>query len=364
MYGYYFFVGRGDWGTSREKTFDPSFNGNVPTSLIGDWGPHRQGTDLADAPEWTSAWPPATWNAHIDFLVDTLKADTLVLLMNGYELPYASEKFPEAVELDHANVREEFFQQVLDHARQRGLQVYAQFCTTGHAVGYAAAHPDATTVAADGTRHTVNLCHHHPLGRAYVTGVVEEVLTRYHGFTGVSFHPPENASPCYCPYCRAAFTTATGSAFADATPAAISDFYWASCLRFQREMEEYTRRFIAAPQILCITIPGRFEEDFPVIAPEIPRSTLLMHWDYWSYGERIPSLLDSLRLFAGQGHQVGFIPTSGWSLEKCGASYGAQVVAQLKAVRALGVTDILYFVGGIWHEPSLRATSYALHGIA
>ena len=281
--------------------------------------------------------------------------------MNGYELPYPSARFPEAVELDHANVREEFLQQVLDYARQRGLQVYAQFCTTGHAVGYATAHPDATTLAADGTRHAANLCHHHPHGRAYVTGVVEEVLTRYHGFTGVSFHPPENAVPCCCPYCRAAFTGATGTAFAEAAPEAISDFYWASCLHFQREMEEFARGFLPDARLLCITIPGRFERDFAIIAPEIPRSTLLMHWDYWSFADRIPALLDSLRCFAGHGHQVGFIPSSGWSLEKCGPSYGTQVVEQIDAVRQLGISDICYFVGGIWHEPSLLATSYARH---
>ena len=72
MYGYYLFVGRGDWGTSREKTLDPSFHGNVPTSLLGDWGLHRTGTELADAPEWSSAWSLATWKTHIDFLVDEL----------------------------------------------------------------------------------------------------------------------------------------------------------------------------------------------------------------------------------------------------------------------------------------------------
>ena len=217
MYGYYFFFGRGDWGMSRDRTFDPTFGGNVPTRLLGDWGTHRQGTVIEDAPEWTSAWDAAVWRGRIDFLVERLAADTLVLLMNGFELPYPSAQFPEAVESDHANVREEFLPQVLDYARERGLRVYAQFCTTGHAVAYALEHPECTTVAADGARHAANLCHHHPLGRAYARGVMDEVLARYRGFSGVSFHPPENALPCHCDYCRAAFENATGKAFARAT---------------------------------------------------------------------------------------------------------------------------------------------------
>jgi hypothetical protein len=98
------------------------------------------------------------------------------------------------------------------------------------------------------------------------------------------------------------------------------------------------------------------------VGREIPKTTTILHWDYWSYGHKIPDVLQSLRLFRSQGHQVGFIPTSGWSLDKCGPDYGQQVVEQIRAVRADGVTDLMYFVGAIWHEPSLRATSWALHG--
>ena len=361
MYGYYMFVGRGDWGNSRQKTWDPTFNGNVATRLLGDWGIHRRGTDVKDASEWSTSWDGDTWNSRVDFLQDTLRADTLVLLANGYELPYPSERFPEAVELDHANVRHEFLQGVLDHARRRGLAVYVQFCTTGHAEGYAAAHPECTTVDADGHRHPVNLCHHHPMGRGYAIGVAEEFLSRYRGFTGVSFHPPENAVPCRCAYCEAAFRRESGRSFASVPPQAISDFYWESCLSFQREMETLARGRLPGAKVFAITIPGRFEEDFEVIAPQIPQDTTILHWDYWSYGEKIPQVLSSLRLFRSHGHRVGFIPTSGWSLDKCGPDYGARVVEQIAAVRAAGVEDLMYFLGAIWHPESLRATSWRLH---
>lgn len=361
MYGYYLFVGRGDWGTSREKTLDPTFGGNVATANLGDWGPHRKGTSLADAPEWSSSWDLETWKAHVDFLVDPLGADMIDLLMNGYELPYPSTRFPEAVELDHANVRHEFLQDLLDYIRGRGVKLYAQFCTTGHAVGYARAHPEFTTVSPDGTRHASNLCHNNPGGRRYAIGVAEEVLRRYHGFNGISFHPPENAVPCHCNHCQAAFAVATGVPFRSATPQQISDFYWASCMAFQRELEGVAQTLIPGVQLFTITIPGQFEKDFAVIGPEIPKSTLIMHWDYWSFGPRLPELLRHLDIYRSQGHRLAFIPSSGWSLEKCGADYGELVVEQVAAVRAAGVNDIMYFLGAIWHEPSLLATSWKLN---
>ena len=111
-------------------------------------------------------------------------------------------------------------------------------------------------------------------------------------------------------------------------------------------------------QLLSITIPGQFERDFAVVGPQIPKSTILLHWDYWSYGARIPELLRSLAVYRSQGHRVGFIPTSGWSLESRGPTYGQQVIEQIDAVRAAGVTDLIYFVGAIWHEPSVLATAW------
>jgi hypothetical protein len=357
MYGYYLFLGRGDWGTSRAQTLDPTFDGNVNTRLLGDWGPHRKGTPLSQAPEWSSAWSLDTWKHHIDFLVDTLGADTLALCMNGFELPYPSERFPEAVELDHANVKREFLPQALDHARRRGLKLIAMFCTTGHATGFALSHPECTTVGPNGERHPTNLCHHHPLGRGYAEGVAREMLTRYPGFGGVSFHPPENAVPCRCEYCRAEFHRQTGKDYQRASDKEISDFYWASCLGFQRSLENLASSLIPGASVYAVTIPGRFEQDFSVVAREIPKTTMLLHWDYWSFRSKIPDVLNSLRLFRSQGHCVGFIPSSGWSLDRCGPDYGEQVVEQINAVRAEGVRDLLYFVGAIWHEPSLRATS-------
>jgi len=360
--GYYLFLGRGDWGTSREKTLDPTFGGNVPTQLLGDWGPHRKGTDLADAPEWSSAWGPDEWKQRVDFLADELGADTLILCMNGYELPYPSEAFPEAVERDHANVRREFLQELLDYARDRGLTLGASLCTTGHARGYAQAHPELTVVGATGQDKSDNLCHNNPGGRHYAQTVTREILTRYRGFEWVSFHPPENTQACRCEHCARAFAAETGTDFVRAGAEQVTDFYWRSCLRFQRRMELLAAELVPAAKFFSFTIPGTFEKHFDAVEEMLPDTTMLVHWDYWSYGQRIPELLTSLDLFRSRGHRVGFAASSGWSLDKLGERYGESVLDQIRAVRGAGIRDLLYFVGAIWHEASLRATSWKLHG--
>lgn len=358
MYGYYFFLGRGDWGTSRAQSFDPTFNGNVPTRILGDWGVHRQGLSLDQAPEWSSSWSVETWKEHVDFLTEELQADTFAICMNGYELPYPSTAFPEAVELDHANVKSEFFQQVLDYARDRGLALIATFCTTGHAKGYVASHPEAATTSVDGERSSENLCHNHPLGRHYARTVAEEMLTRYHGFNGICFHPPENTQPCYCSYCRDRFARATGKKMADATTEEVEAFFWQECLTFQQEMVDCGLKLVPDAQVYCVTIPGRFEPAFDTVAAAVPRDTTFLHWDYWNFGEKTEETIKSLNVFASRGHPVGFVASSGWSLDGCGADYGLAVVEQIRKVQNAGYTDLLYFVGAIWHEPSLLATSF------
>jgi len=361
MYGYYFFLGRGDWGTSREETLDPTFRGNVETKILGDWGLHRTGTKLADAPEWTSSWDADTWKSHIDFLVDKLKADSLFFCMNGYELPYSSDAFPEAVELDHQNVKNDFFQEVFDYAKSRNLYLGAVFCTTGHAWGYAKAHPNYTTIAKDGTRHKENLCHNNPEGRRYAETVVKEMLTRYKGFDALSFHPPENAQPCYCRYCQSAFEHCTGYTMDEVDEKEVQDFYWQSCMTFQRKMEKLGKSFLSDPDVYSVTIPGRFEEDFDIIGQEIPQNTTIMHWDYWSFNEKIPDLLKSLEIYRSLNHRLLFVASSAWALDKCGENYGKDVVAQIQAAQDAGVKDLIYFVGGIWHEESLLKTSWILN---
>lgn len=359
MYGHYLFLGRGDWGSSRHGTLDPTFGGNVRTRLLGDWGPHRTGTPLAAAPEWSSAWDAAGWFRRIDFLAGELGADTLLVCLNGFELPYPSRRFPEAVERDHANVQREFFQTVLDYARSRGVTPLALLCTTGHAEGYARAHPEAATLDRTGGRSPYNLCHHHPLGREYARGVAAELLTRYRGFAGIAFHPPENAHPCWCEHCRAAFRRAGAGDYAAATDAQRDAFLWRSCLAFQREMEELATALVPGVRVFVVTIPGRFEAEFDVVAEQVPLSSTFIHWDYWSFGPRLPQLLDALRLYRSRGHRVVFMPSAGWSLDALGEGYGAAVREQVAAVRADGVRDVLHFVGAIWNEAALRATAAA-----
>jgi len=358
MYGYYLFFGRGDWGTSRDKTLDPTFGGNVKTRVLGDWGPHRQGTDLTDAPQWTSGWSLQTWKQRVDFLIDPLGADTLFLLMNGHELPYPSAAFPEAVELDHANVKEEFLQELLDYARSRGLALAAKFCTSGHAVAYAGAHPECTTVSADGEHSRENLCHNHPKARKYAETVVKEVLGRYRGFSYVEFVPPENVVPCCCEYCVQAYAARTGRDFLAAGVEEQAAAHRLSCLAFLREMNQTVRKILPDARMIWTVMPDLMRDSDNFLR-EIPADTELLHWNYWCFEARIPEMLKTLRLLQSRGHRVGLRPSAGWGLDKPGGQDCRPLVPeQVAAARANGIEDIVYLVGGIWHEESLLATSW------
>lgn len=196
-----------------------------------------------------------------------------------------------------------------------------------------------------------------PAAWKYAEGVAREVLTRYSGFEWVSFHPPENTQVCRCLYCTRAFVNEVGEDYGHAHAGIVSAFHWRSCLQFQHELEQMAHELVPGARFFSVTIPGTFEQEFAVVAQTIPKTTLLLHWDYWSYGPRIPELLASLKLFRSQGHSVAFAPSSGWSLDKLGENYGDAVREQIRAVHDSGIQDILYFAGAIWHEPSLRATA-------
>ncbi|MBI4024380.1 MAG: beta-galactosidase [Verrucomicrobia bacterium] len=345
MYGYYLFLGRGDY----HLAFGPEVIDHPPQT-------------------WTSTWDASDWRRRIDFLVDRLDADTLAILMNGFLLPYPSQRFPEVREKDHPNVQCEFLQEILDHARGRGLSLIATFCTTGHAMGYAKAHPECAVVAATGLkqrfvdadgRHAFNLCHHHLVARAYAIGVVEEVLTRYRGFSGVLFHPPEHFVSCRCRVCEQAFHVASKKSFAEASDRGIDAFYWATCMAFQGELVQRARTLLPSARMLTFDVPGPFDEHFDVIAPQISPMTAIVHWDYSSYRpEQYASLKECLRFFQTAGHRLIFTPTSSYNLATEDPEYGDKVVKQIDMVLNAGIQDVLYYHGPIWMEDTILATSW------
>lgn len=285
-----------------------------------------------------------------------------------WENTYPSARYPEVRESDHPNVRQEFFQDVLDYARGRGLMTVATLCTTGHAGGYAKAHPECATLAAAGTqhqyldsagRHTFNLCHNHPMGQAYARGVIAEVLSRYHGFGGLLFHPPEHVVPCHCSYCKQAFRATSGKELAAASDGDIAAFSWATYMDFQRQVAEEAGALAPGARVFTFNIPGVFDEHFKVVAPRIPRTTTIVYWDYHSYSpEQHTSLLAALDFYRSAGHPVAFTPTSSYNLRLEDPQYGAKVARQIDVVRGAGVKDVLYYHGPIWMEDTIRATSW------
>ncbi len=114
-YGYYLFLGVG---------------GYEAASSIGS--------------SWTSRWDLPEWRRRIDSLV-RLGTDTLFIFLTGDDLPFLSEHYPECAESGHPNVADDFFQQVLDHALEKNVEVAAVFSTTGHARGFARTRPELST---------------------------------------------------------------------------------------------------------------------------------------------------------------------------------------------------------------------------
>ena len=335
-YGYYVFLGRGD--------FPPE----IPLT-----------------PEWTSTWDLPEWNRRIDRLAD-LGANTLFVYLLGFHLPYASRAFPGCVEEGHPNVKMDFFQGVLDHCRERRIEVVAVFTTTGHARSYVHAHPDLAIRTREGQPDLKQeiLCHHREGGRAYPAENIRECLTRYRGFSGVILHPPEFLNPCFCGACQEEYLKETGRDLFKATDEEAKGFFMRSYMRFQKTaLEPEIHSLAPKARQLTFTIPWVFAHHFEEVAKEIDPRTVIVDWDYELTPKAVADLPARLERHRKFGHELWFMPTSGYIFSgKKGAQEQADVVlSQIRAARGSGVKDIVYFMGPIWW-PDVERTSWRLHG--
>ncbi|MBC7188439.1 MAG: hypothetical protein H5U38_15545 [Calditrichaeota bacterium] len=333
-YGYYLFLGLGDF--------------DVPPVL---------------GPEWTSTWDLRTWQERLDRLV-SLGTNTLFVYLMGHALPYASARFPECVDVRHPNAKAEFFQQVVNWCVDRGIFLVAVFSTTGHAEGYTSRHPELAICDREGHPQVQSgiMCHHKEGARRYCLGVIEECLTRYRGFAGVILHPPEFWRPCFCDACQEEFRAAHGKSLLSATDQEAKRFFMATSLRFQRSaLETSIRRYVPEVRLFTFPIPWVFEQEFEQIAKEIDLHTVIVDWDYDLREERIQRL--PARLWREQqfGHEVWFMPTSGFafSKERSASEQAELVLKQVEAALAVGIRDIVYFMGPTWW-PTVEETSYYL----
>lgn len=330
-YGYYMFLGLGDFGMPEQ---------------VG--------------PEWTSTWNLAKWREKVDELV-VLGTNTLFLYLIGHKLPYPSGQFPDCVEQDHPNVKDDFLQALIDLCRERDIEVVAVFTTTGHAAGYTSLHPQAATQDRDGSLRVEQgiLCHHNQEGIAYPLGAITECLERYHGFSGVILHPPEFSVPCFCGECRRLYEESRGKDLLSVPEEEARGFFMSTNLAFQKTvLEPEIRQRVPGCRFLTFTIPWVFETHFEQLAEHIAPETTIVDWDYRLSDEdraRVPGRLKRLMQF---GHQVWFMPTCGFAFdrEKSSDEQADAVLAQIRAALAAGIEDVVYFMGPVWW-PTVERTS-------
>ncbi|MDA1189705.1 MAG: hypothetical protein O2854_08545 [Chloroflexi bacterium] len=359
-YGYYLFLGYGDY--------------------------HRP--DKA-GPDWTSAWNLKEWERRLDRL-QKLGTNILYVFMMGKELPFPSQAFPEIVEKGHTNVENEFFQQVLDSANKRGIEVIAVFATTGHAgelvkhrphleikprpegseasTAHLRAFPKAEAERAihhrAGTAQVGSgiLCHHQKEAQKYPLTVITECLTRYKGFSGVVLHPPEFVSACFCKDCQAMYKKATGNDLMQASDDEARRFFMDSNLEFQKNvLEPKVDELLPGGKSFMFTIPWMFEGHFEEFERWIDKDTIIVDWDYDVAEERMAELQGRLKRYGKYGHEVWFMPSSGFAYGPDYTEQEAAVRKQVSLAEETGVNGVVYFMGPVWTR-HLEPSSYFLHG--
>lgn len=343
---HYVFLGRGDYLLS-----------GVPLDRIdAKWRrPAEVSTNPAD---WTFSWGPDTWRRRLDILKG-LGSQRIYLLMNGFELPYSSRKHPRLVEPDHANVAEDFLQSVIDHAAGIGLEVVAGLSSTGHCDRALQEYPELAGVHADGQRWQCAMCHNHPGAQDYVRVLLDEVLDRYHGFSGVFLHPPEVGEYCHCARCTTAYHAQTGKNLLEQESSAVMSWFWGTGMAFLATLYGHIRERAPSVSLHTCTIPSVWRHHFDAIGPLIPNDVNLIHWHYGRLDESARAMItDDLRRFTRYGHRVAFANSVIFS---CSAMTDDELRANNHAksqlAQSLGVEEIVYFVGPVWQEARIIAGS-------
>lgn len=343
-FGYYLFLGRGDYLLSR-----------VPLDRID---PHwrKPFTVSTNAADWSFSWDLAAWQEKLLFL-HGLGARRIYMIMNGFELPYPSRAFPELVEHDHVNVQREFFQGVLDFAQALGLEIIASFSTTGHCDRAIELYPHLAGRHADGKPWQCAICHNNPEARHYARTVMSEVLTRYKGFPGVYLHPPEVGEYCWCEHCQQAFRTQTGLELTAQDENTRMTWFWETAFEFIEELSQLARSFDPRFRLSICSLGSTWEPIYPALRGLLSREIKILHWDYGAFNSAAEERIGRrLTLFQSGGHEVGFITSVRFAMMGLDMDQLRDHTARKVAfVRARGVREIVYFVGPVWFPESIRA---------
>jgi hypothetical protein len=327
--GYYVFIGKGDYKD--------------------EFGPQTPGYSLAD------------WQR----LIDGLKAKgatTFLPLVTGHRLPYPSRSFPEYIETDSRTNKDVDLQQILDHAKARGLEVILAFTTTGHCRFYAQDHPEHCIVNEDGSP-APGLCPNRKGAELYPLGIVEEALTRYKNYDGILIHPPEISPVCYCPDCQRLYKQKTGRDLRSASPVERQRFFVETYLKFAARLLTRVDK-LASPKVKLM-FNCNWMDDHVDLMSVLPDDLDIIYWDYELRDEYLQGRLrDNLKRYLGMSRTIWFMPSTEprwWTPAKADVEWGCgQVVKQLKIAKDAGVRNIGIFVGATVHKDNIERIASAM----
>jgi len=331
--GYYVFIGKGDYKD--------------------EFGPKTPSFSLAD------------WTKLIDYL-KSRGATTFIPLMTGHRLPYPSRAFPDYVETDANTAQGVDPQLIIDHAKERRLEVILALTTTGHCNSYVQDHPEHGIVNEDGSPRNA-LCPNRTGAQGYPLGVLEEVLTRYRNYDGLLIHPPETRPECFCPECRTIYKQTTGTDYAAANPRDRRRFFIQSYFRFVNELLRRADRL--APLRVKLMFNCHWLDDDLDLFGVLPKDLAIFYWDYNLNDDYLQGRFqDNLRRYTRLGRPIWFMPSTiprWWTPADAALEWGCrQVARQVEIARSHQIENVGFFVGAYLQPGSIELITSAMKSTA
>lgn len=328
---------------------------------------------INDDLNWVYNWNFKEWKQFIDSIIK-LKADTIMIYLNGHNLQYESVEFPDLI--DSTSCKKGLLLKICKYIKHKGLKLVAVFTTTGHAGGYVNKHPDLKIQISDDQPDIEQtlvsfpehlrkgklqkkdgaaqlgfgvLCHHKEGSKSYALAVATELITLYGSFfDAITLHPPESASPCVCSLCCDIYKKETGLNLKEETFQNKCSFFINSYLKFQNNiLIPSIQERLPDCEMMQFTIPWFFEINFNDLLSYIPTYITLIEWDYNLEEARINGLSLRLKKYIDIGYKVIFMPTAGFSInsESKVENQIKSIHRQIHIAEESGCVGITHFIG-------------------